>query len=192
MLVAQQLEADSTQKGEALPCFGMRWLLPVTYDSIEYYGPGRTRGSISPDAVVSDSSGAADDNSTIPRDSIRLHAPWVGIYHDTVGNPSSPASHQRNQAMITAIRWIRITGPDGSGLLITADSTLLNAGAISSAGGMTTTPSVLLRIDSRQPAAPGIPGDNRQLSYGLPYGNYRCTYKVSPVSSHQAVVISHP
>ncbi len=194
MLVGQQLEADSTQKGEVLPCFGMRWLLPATYDSIEYYGPGRKKDALSPDAFASDFAGpdAAVDDSAPPRDSIRLQAPWVGIYHDTVGDPSSPASHQRNQSMITAIRWIRITGPDGSGLLITADSTLLNAGAIPSAGMMTTTPSVLLRIDSRQPAAPGIPGDNRQLSYRLPYGNYRCTYKVSPISSHQAAVISHP
>ena len=194
MLVGQQLEADSTRKGEALPCFGMRWLLPANYGSIEYYGPGRTRGAISPNAVVSDSAGPDADagDSSTPRDSIRLHAPWVGIYHDTVGDPSSPASHQRNQAMITAIRWIRITGPDGSGLLITADSTLLNTGAMPSAGTMTITPSVLLRIDSRQPAAPGIPGDNHQLSSGLPYGNYRCTYKVSPISSHQAAVTSHP
>jgi beta-galactosidase len=182
MLVGQQLEADSTQKGEDLPCFGMRWLLPATYDSIEYYGLGRTPDSAGPDISVSD--------SATPRDSIRLHAPWIGIYHDTVGDPSSPASHQRNTTtvtgMITAVRWIRITGPDGSGLLIRADSTLLNASAMPSAS------SVLLHIDSRQPAAPGIPGDNRQLSYGLPYGNYRFTYKISPISSHQAAVTSHP
>jgi beta-galactosidase len=161
MLVGQQLEADSTQKGEALPCFGMRWLLPADYDSIGYYGLGR----------VGDT-------------------PWIGIYHDTIGKPSSPDSHQRNIPMgtdpITAIRWIRITGPDGSGLLVTADSTLLNAGALP------TTPSILLLIDSRQPAAAGIPGDNRRISYGLPYGNYRCTYKVSPIISHHAAVTGHP
>jgi beta-galactosidase len=161
MLVGQQLETDSTQKGEALPCFGMRWLLPADYDSIGYYGLGRT----------------AD-------------APWTGIYRDTVGKPSSPDSHQRNIPMdtdpITAIRWIRITGPDGSGLLVTADSTFLNAGALP------TTPSIQLLIDSRQPAAAGIPGDNGRISYGLPYGNYRCTYKVRPIISHHAAVTGHP
>jgi hypothetical protein len=94
--------------------------------------------------------------------------------------------------MITTVRWIRITGPDGSGLLIAADTTLLNASAMPSAGTMSSAASVLLHIDSRQPAAPGITGDNRQLSYGLPYGNYRCTYKVSPISSHQAAVAGHP
>ena len=72
MLVGQQLEADSTQKGEALPCFGMRWLLPADYDSIEYYGRGRMADS-----------------------------PWTGIYHDTAGKPSSPDSHQRNIPMVT-------------------------------------------------------------------------------------------
>ena len=185
MLVGQQLEADSTQKGEALPCFGMRWLLPASYDSIEYYGLGRTPGSDGPDTSVSD--------SATPRDSIRLHAPWVGIYYDTVGDLSSPASHQRNTTtgtgMITAVRWVRITGPDGSGLLIMADTTLLNAGAMPSAGTMSSAKSVLLHIDSRQPAAPG---DNHQVSYELPYGNYRCTYKVSPISSHQAAIAGHP
>jgi beta-galactosidase len=159
MLVAQQLEADSTQKGWPLPCFGMRWLLPAGYDSIEYYGLGKT-----------------DD--------------FIGIYHDTVGSqPASPDSHQRNQAMaagiITAIRWIRISGPGGSGLLITADSTLFNASAL------LTTPPILLQIDSRQPSPAGIPGDNHQLSYGLPYGSYRCTYKVSPFSAHQIAFADH-
>jgi len=182
MLVGQQLEADSTQKGWPLPCFGMRWLLPPDYDSIEYYGLGRAADSTGPDAALSD--------STNPYDPIRLHAPWTGVYHDTVGKPSSPDSHQRNIPMvtdpITAIRWIRITGPDGSGLLVTADSTLLIAGALP------TTPTVVLHIDSRQPAAAGIPGDNRRISYGLPYGNYRCTYKVSPIIPHHAAVSGHP
>jgi beta-galactosidase len=181
MLVGQQLEADSTQKGDALPCFGMRWLLPADYDSIEYYGLDRTAGFTNPDTDFSDSN---------PRDSIRLHAPWIGIYHDTVDHPSSPDSRQRNSAMvtglITAIRWIRITGPDGNGLLVTADSSLLNASALQ------TTPSVLLHIDSRQPTSTGIPGDNRQFSYRLPYGNYRCTYKISPIISHHTVLTIHP
>ena len=171
MLVAEQVEADSTQKGGALPCFGMRWLLPADYDSIEYYGLGRTARDSSHDPVHP---GVAIGDSTNPLDSIRLHAPWTGTYHDTVDH------------LITAIRWIRISGPEGNGLLITADSTLLNAGALQ------TTPSVQLHIDSRQPAAPGIPGDNRQLSYRLPYGNYRCTYKVSPIISHHAAATNHP
>jgi beta-galactosidase len=159
ILVAQQLEADSTQKGWPLPCFGMRWLLPAGYDSIEYYGPGKTND-------------------------------FIGIYHDTVGRqPASPDSNQRNHAtatdIITAIRWIRISGPGGSGLLITADSTLFNASAL------LTIPPILLQIDSRQPSPTGIPGDNHQLSYGLPYGSYRCTYKVSPFSAHQIAFTDH-
>ena len=171
MLVGQQLEADSTQKGEALPCFGMRWVLPADYDSIEYYGLERTARDSSRDSTHP---GVAISDSTNPPDSIRLHAPWIGTYHDTVDH------------LITAIRWIRISGPEGNGLLVTADSTLLNAGTLQ------TTPSVLLHIDSRQPAAPGIPGDNRRLSYRLPYRNYRCTYKISPIISHHATATSHP
>jgi hypothetical protein len=206
MLIGQQLEADSTQKGWPLPCFGMRWLLPADHDSIEYYGPGETNDSAS--LHDSKSADTAINDSTSPRDSVRLHAPWIGIYHYTVGQqPASPDSHQRNSAMIAdipegygrvgpwrsrpdevlnAIRWIRIVGPGGSGLLLSADSTLLNAGVLQTA------PSVVLYIDSRQAAATGIPGDNRQVSYGLPYGNYRCTYKISPISLHKATVTGHP
>ena len=38
MQVEQLMEADSTQQGESLPCFGMYWLLPPGYDSVTYYG----------------------------------------------------------------------------------------------------------------------------------------------------------
>jgi hypothetical protein len=182
MLVGQQVEADSTQKGWPLPCFGMRWLLPDTYDSIEYYGLGRTlRDSARPDKAISDS---VSPGETL-RDSIRLHAPWVGLYHDTIGSPSSPDGHVRNKAIISAIRWIRITGPNGKGLLITADSALINGRVLHNS------PSVLLYIDSRQPAGGSIPGDNRQVFYGLPYGNYGCTYKVSPITSDHAGTLGH-
>ncbi len=61
----------------------------------------------------------------------------------------------------SGVRWCSITGPDGKGLRFTADSTLLT-------------------IDTRS-SDPRLIIDNPSLPYHLPYGNYRYTYKVSPV-----------
>ena len=61
----------------------------------------------------------------------------------------------------SGVRWCTITGPDGKGLRFTADSTLLTINTRSS------NPRLLI--------------DNPSLPYHLPYGNYRYTYKVSPV-----------
>ena len=61
----------------------------------------------------------------------------------------------------SGVRWCTITGPDGRGLRFTADSTLLT-------------------INTRS-SDPRLTIDNPSLPYHLPYGNYRYTYKVSPV-----------
>ena len=61
----------------------------------------------------------------------------------------------------SGVRWCTITGPDGKGLRFTADSTLLT-------------------INTRS-SNPRLFIDNPSLPYHLPYGNYRYTYKVSPV-----------
>ncbi|HXO76673.1 MAG TPA: hypothetical protein VN824_15580, partial [Puia sp.] len=61
----------------------------------------------------------------------------------------------------SGVRWCTVTGPDGKGLRFTADSTLLT-------------------INTR-PSYPRLTIDHPSLPYHLPYGNYRYTYKVSPV-----------
>ena len=61
----------------------------------------------------------------------------------------------------SGVRWCTITGPDGRGLRFTADSTLLT-------------------INTRS-SDPHLIIDNPSQPYHLPYGNYRYTYKVSPV-----------
>lgn len=61
----------------------------------------------------------------------------------------------------SGVRWCTITGPDGRGLRFTADSTLLSINTRS------TNPRLII--------------DNPSQPYHLPYGNYRYTYKVSPV-----------
>ena len=64
-------------------------------------------------------------------------------------------------ATYTGVRWWTITRPDGKGLRFTADSTLLTI--------------------STRPSDRHLIIDNPALPYHLPYGNYRYTYKVSPV-----------
>jgi beta-galactosidase len=61
----------------------------------------------------------------------------------------------------SGVRWCTITGPDGRGLRFTADSTLLSINTRS------TDPRLII--------------DDPSQPYHLPYGNYRYTYKVSPV-----------
>jgi hypothetical protein len=63
----------------------------------------------------------------------------------------------------SGVRWCTITGTDGKGLRFTADSTLLT---------------INTRIRSTDPR---LTIDNPSQPYQLPYGNYRYTYKVSPV-----------
>jgi hypothetical protein len=116
MQVGQSMEADSTKQGEALPCFGMYWLLPAGFDSVAVYG-----GAATP-------------------------------FRET--NAWSARTY-------SGVRWCTITGPDGRGLRFTADSTLLS-------------------INTRS-TDPRLFIDDPSQPYHLPYGNYRYTYKVSPV-----------
>jgi beta-galactosidase len=164
MLVSQQLEPDpmqkpdtaqkkpdSTQAGFPLPCFGMQWTLPPGYDSITYYGKN-------PDSTS-----------------------WIAIYRKMLIPASAPDIHPRGTAAGTAIRWWKITGQDGRGLLITADSSLLDLSALQPPR---TQP---LQAPRTQP----LPPSQIQLSidyphFDIPYASYRYAFKVSPV------VTGHP
>jgi beta-galactosidase len=162
MLVAQQVEPDTMQsnaKGWPLPCFGMQWILPAGYDSIIYYGPGNPG--------------------------------WTGLYPEKavtpspIQPPSSTGIHLRDTATRTGIRWWKITGRDGSGLLITADSSLLNLSALHAfdsdatitTGRQPARPQIQLSIDYPPSANPF----NHPWPIVMPYGSYQYSYKVTPV-----------
>jgi beta-galactosidase len=135
MLVSQQLEPDSTQKpdsmqkGQLLPRFGMKWTLPAGYDSITYYGKNPDTSS------------------------------WIAIYRQKLNQTPAPDIHPRGTAAGSAIRWWKVTGQDGRGLLITADSSFLDVSALP-------LPMTELSIDYPH--------------FDLPYANYRYAFKVSP------------
>lgn len=77
----------------------------------------------------------------------------IGIYRSTAGTSN-------------AVRWWRITGQQGKGLLVTADSSLL-------------------RIDVSHDELPSTLQTQLEIDYPLsgrlPWGNYRYSYKVTPV-----------
>jgi hypothetical protein len=90
----------------------------------------------------------------------------VGIYRQMTGQQASTAAS--DSSMETGIRWWKITGTNGRGMLITADSSLLHIKTQPRSAGDTGT-----RLTIGYPAAP--------LPYELPYGNYHYAYKVTPV-----------
>jgi beta-galactosidase len=130
MLISQQLEPDTAQTGHPLPCFGMKWTLAAGYDSITYYGKNPDTSS------------------------------WIAIYRKKLIQTPTPDIHPRGTAAGSAIRWWKITGQDGRGLLITADSSFLDVSALPR-------PMTELSIDYPH--------------FDLPYANYRYAFKVSPL-----------
>jgi beta-galactosidase len=93
----------------------------------------------------------------------------VAVY----GSSATPFRETSGYATRTysGVRWCTITGPDGKGLRFTADSTLLT-------------------INTRS-SDPHLFIDNPSLPYHLPYGNYRYTYKVSPVLPEEKPTIKN-
>jgi hypothetical protein len=151
MQVEQSIEADSAQKGSPLPRFGMQWPLPPGLDSIAWYGPG-------PAAIGIYRQSTSEQGP----------APAPRTEHATVSDP------RREPPMATAVRWWTITGRDGKGLRVTADSSLLDISATSPTS---------LNIDYRPtaPEDPATPAGPARPPSGLPYGNYRYSYKITPL-----------
>jgi hypothetical protein len=118
MLVSQTLEADTLQHLPdsvhlpPLPGFGMHWLLPPGLDTLTSFG-------------------AADPAAAPPlaTASLSSSAPSATSY----SSPAAPGiSHRALTPGIATreTRWLTITGHDGAGIRIAADSTLLATGTI--------------------------------------------------------------
>src|SRR6202012_4711429 len=98
-------------------------------------------------------------------DSGKKSMAWIGVYHSPV---------------TSAVRWWMITGPKGSGLRITSDSSLFNGSLVGTSPIPTSptptppipTPSVLLNIFYRLPPADDSSGNTPGQSFHLPYANY--------------------
>ena len=158
MLVSQALEADSSRQGSPLPRYGMTWMLPPGLDSVTWYG-------LAP--------GTPAPTSAVP-------APTSSAPALPGGSPAiltSPVTGSR-ESTYPSVRRLSLTGRDGKGLQITADSSLLQLRTFPAADSTTR---MLLGIDKLSPTP-------------LLYGNYQYAYKVNamPAISNPAPLTTHP
>jgi beta-galactosidase len=141
MLVNQVLEADTAQHIPdsvhlpVLPGFGMRWLLPAGLDTVTWFGAA--------DPAVPPSSAPLASSST----------PAAPIPPAIVHRPLTPATDTRET------RWLTITGRQGTGLRIAADSAFLETKTVSFTDSTGHTTQMLL-LNSPS-------GYTRQYSYKL-------------------------
>jgi beta-galactosidase len=175
---APRLQLFSTSTGTGIVIVRAEYILPVTACHLHLSYTVNSAGEILVEQSMEADS--AQQGWLLPRfgmqwvlppgfDSVTGYGPSalsatdIGIYRQTTGEPGSPEK--------TAIRWWKITGRDGRGLQITADSSLLNISAAPLAGNSANgaaTPPTQLKI--------GYP------PYGLPSGNYRYAFKITPIS----------
>ncbi len=158
MLVSQALEADSSRQGSPLPRFGMNWMLPPGLDSVTWYG-------LAPGTPVPTSAAPA---STSPAPALPDRSPAIR---------TSPVTGSR-ESTYPSVRRLSLTGRDGKGLQITADSSLLQLRTFPASDSTTR---MLLGIDKLSPTP-------------LLYGNYQYAYKVNamPAISNPAPLTTHP
>ena len=157
-----------------LPRFGMNWILPESYESIEYYGNG-------PNENYQD----------------RNYAAPTAIYKQTIKQQFYPYIRPQETGNKTGIRWFKVKNAKGKGLMIQSDIALsisalhyydkdLDDGDQkhqNHPGDLTPRKQTQLHIDYAQMGVGGINswGTLPLDKYRLPYKNYEYTYKVTPL-----------
>ncbi len=174
MLVNQNIIANDTANIAMLPRFGMNWILPQGFETIEYYGRGPNENY-------------QDRFSNTP----------VGIYKQTVKEQFYPYMRPQETGNKTGIRWFKITNAQGKGILIQSES-LLSMSALHfydddlddgdkkaqrHSGELEQRKQTQLHIDYKQMGLGGINswGSLPLEQYRLPYKNYSYSFKVSPL-----------
>ncbi|MBD0289195.1 MAG: DUF4981 domain-containing protein, partial [Flavisolibacter sp.] len=174
LLVNQQLLADSSKSLPMLPRFGMNWILPEGFNTIEYYGRGPHENYV-------------DRNYSTP----------MSIYKQSVQEQFYPYIRPQETGNKTDIRWFRIMNSAGKGILIQSDSVLsmsalhyldsdLDDGDKKDqrhAGELKPRKLTQLHIDAAQMGVGGINswGTLPLEKYRLPYKNYSYSYKITPL-----------
>lgn len=173
--VEQQLIADTTKNIPMLPRFGMNWILPGGYNTIEYYGRGPNENYVD-----------------------RNYSSNVGIYKQTVQEQFYPYIRPQETGNKTDIRWFKLLNNSGRGILITGDS-LLSMSALHfldsdlddgdkkdqrHSGELHPRNLTQLHIDRAQMGLGGINswGTLPLVQYRLPYKNYSYRFKITPVT----------
>ncbi|HWS00828.1 MAG TPA: glycoside hydrolase family 2 TIM barrel-domain containing protein [Prolixibacteraceae bacterium] len=101
MVVEQQITLDKTKEVPMMPRFGLNWILPEGFETIEYYGRG-------PGENYQDRNDASN----------------VGIYRQSVKSQFYPYVRPQENGNHTDIRWFKILSAKGGGLKIESDSLL--------------------------------------------------------------------
>jgi len=157
-----------------LPRFGMNWILPEGFETIEYYGNGPFENY-------------QDRNYAAP----------TGIYKQSVAQQFYPYIRPQENGNKTGIRWYKVTNSKGKGLLIQSDI-LLSMSALhffdtdlddgdekhqQHSGELNPRKETQLHIDYAQMGVGGIEswGAWPLEKYRLPYKNYEYRFIVKPL-----------
>lgn len=164
----------TTESVPMLPRFGMNWILPEGFETIEYYG-----------------------NGPVENYQDRNYAAPAGIYRQSVAQQFYPYIRPQENGNKTGIRWYKIMNSKGKGLMIQSDI-LLSMSALhffdadlddgdqkhqQHSGELVPHKETQLHIDYAQMGVGGIQswGAWPLEKYRLPYKNYEYKFKVKPL-----------
>jgi beta-galactosidase len=164
----------TTEPVPMLPRFGMNWILPEGFETIEYYGNGPLENY-------------QDRNFAAP----------AGIYKQSVAQQFYPYIRPQENGNKTGIRWYKIKNNKGKGLMIQSNI-LLSMSALhffdadlddgdqkhqQHSGDLKPRKETQLHIDYAQMGVGGIQswGAWPLEKYRLPYKNYEYKFKVIPL-----------
>ncbi|HEX5555707.1 MAG TPA: glycoside hydrolase family 2 TIM barrel-domain containing protein [Chitinophagaceae bacterium] len=174
IIVSEAMKADTTHKVPMLPKFGMQLMLPKAYSQMTWYGRG-----------PGESYWDRKDNE------------FVGLYQGTVSAQFHPYVRPQETGNKSDVRWMKITSPQGAGIMITSD-TVLNLAARhyldkdlddglkkqnSHSGELKERNMTVLSIDLQQMGLGCINswGAWPMPQYRLNYGDYAYRFKITPI-----------
>ena len=174
VLVEQQMIADDSKTVPVMMRFGMNWILPEGFETIEYYGRG-----------------------PVENYQDRYTGSNVGIYKQSIKSQYHPYVRPQESGNHTDIRWFKVLDSKGNGLKIESDQPLsmsalhhfdadLDDGDQKHqhhSGELVPRKQTQLHIDLKQMGVGGIDswGQWPLEKYRLNYKNYSYSFKISPV-----------
>ena len=174
MVVDQQIVVDKTRDVAMMPRFGLNWILPEGFETIEYYGRGPGENYLD-----------------------RNYASNVGLYRQSVKSQFYPYVRPQENGNHTDIRWFKIFTAKGDGLLIESGS-LLSMSALHyydadlddgdakdqrHSGELVPRKQTQLHVDYKQMGVGGINswGTWPLEKYQLNDKNYSFSFKITPI-----------
>lgn len=175
ILVNEKLSVtDSNKKVEMLPRFGMQWVVPEGFESVEYYGRGPYENYID-----------------------RNFSAHLGIYKQLVKDQYFPYVTPQETGNKTDVRWFRVSNVSGAGIEVRGvqslsisakhyfDSDLDSGDERNQRHATDVAPraQTQLNIDLKQMGVGGVDswGAKPLDQYLMPYGNYEFSFLIKPL-----------